>query len=49
MALILAQKEKKRPIMQAICQPCGMQSEAHSIVLSLPMDGIIGLNDETFL
>ncbi|MCI8814099.1 MAG: transposase [Lachnospiraceae bacterium] len=43
--LILAQKEKKLPIMQAICQQCGMQSEAHGIVLSLPVDGIIGLND----
>ena len=42
--LILAQKETKLPIMKAICQQCGMQSEAHGIVLSLPVDGIIGLN-----
>lgn len=42
--LILAKKENKRPIMQAICQQCGMQSEAHGTVLSLPVDGIIGLD-----
>lgn len=42
--LILAQKQNKLPIMQAICQQCGMQSEAHGIVFSLPVDGIIGLN-----
>lgn len=42
--LILAKKETKLPIMQAICQQCGMQSEAHGIVLSLPVDGIVGLN-----
>lgn len=42
--LILAKKENKRSIMQAICQQCGMQSEAHGTVLSLPVDGIIGLD-----
>ncbi len=42
--LILVKKENKLPIMQAICQQCGMQSEAHGIVFSLPVDGIIGLN-----
>ncbi len=42
--LILAKKEDKLPIMQAICQQYGMQSEAHGTVLSLPVDGIIGLD-----
>ena len=37
-------KEDKLPIMQAICQQYGMQSEAHGTVLSLPVDGIIGLD-----
>lgn len=42
--LILAKKEDKKPIMQAVCQQCGMNSEAHGIVLSLPVDGIVGLD-----
>lgn len=41
--LIIARKEDKLAIMQAIGQKCGMQSEAHGIVLSLPVDGVIGL------
>lgn len=42
--LILARKEDKLSIMQAIGKKCGMQSEAHGIVLSLPVDGVIGLD-----
>lgn len=42
--IILAQKDDKLPIMQAIGQKCGMQSKAQGIVLSLPVDGIAGLD-----
>lgn len=42
--LILAAKESKKAIMQAISKQCGMQSEANGIVLSLPVDEIIGVN-----
>lgn len=42
--LILAKKENKKAIMQAVNKDCGMQSEAHGIVLSLPVDEIIGVN-----
>jgi len=42
--LILAKKEDKKAIMQAVNKTCGMQSEAHGIVLSLPVDEIIGVN-----
>ncbi len=42
--LIIARKEDKRAIMQAIGKQFGMQSEANGIVLSLPVDGITGLN-----
>lgn len=42
--LILAKKEDKKAIMQAINKACGMQSEANGIVLSLPVDEIIGVN-----
>ncbi len=41
--LILARKEDKIAIMQAIGEKCGMQSQAHGIVLSLPVDGVAGL------
>ena len=42
--LILAGKEDKLSIMQAIGQKCGMQSEAQGIVMSLPVDGVVGLD-----
>ncbi len=42
--IILAKREDKLPIMQAIGQKCGMQSKAQGIVLSLPVDGIVGLD-----
>lgn len=42
--IILAQKEDKLSIMQSIGQRCGMKSEAQGVVLSLPVDGIAGLD-----
>ncbi|MCM1180761.1 MAG: hypothetical protein NC347_10925 [Clostridium sp.] len=41
--LIIAPKKDKRAIMQVIGKQFGMQSEANGIVLSLPVDGIAGL------
>ena len=41
--LILAKKEIKLPMMKALGEQCGLQSEAHGIVLSLPVDGVAGL------
>lgn len=43
--LILTKVESKLAIMQAISECCGMQSEAEGIVLSLPIDSIVGLNE----
>ena len=43
--LILAKKENKKSIMQAINKECGMQSRANGIVLSLPVDELIGMNE----
>lgn len=40
--LILAERDKKKEIMKAINQACGMQSEAHGIVLSFPVDEMTG-------
>lgn len=42
--LILAQKEDKLAIMQEIGKQCGMNSKAQGIVMSLPVDGIAGLD-----
>lgn len=42
--IILANKSDKRAIMQAIHEKCGMKSEAHGVVFSLPVDGVAGLD-----
>lgn len=42
--IILVRKEDKLPIMQAIGEKCGSQSPAQGIVMSLPVDGIVGLD-----
>ncbi len=44
--LILANAENKLAIMQAISDSCGIRSDAKGIVVSLPIDAVIGLNDE---
>ena len=41
--MILTRAESKLAIMQAICDGCGLQSEAQGIVLSLPVDRVVGL------
>ncbi|MCI8554142.1 MAG: transposase [Clostridiales bacterium] len=42
--IILARNGEKRSIMQAINERCGMQSDAHGVVLSLPVDAVAGLD-----
>lgn len=42
--MILTTKESKTPIMKAIGAECGMQSKAHGIVLSLPIDQVTSLD-----
>lgn len=46
---ILTKKEQKVEIMQAIGQSCGMHSEARGIVLSLPVDSVLGLEQNPIL
>lgn len=41
--LILSDSDIKVPIMSAISEKCGMQSEAKGIVMSLPIDAVMGL------
>ena len=42
--MILVSKEDKLPVMKAIGEKCGMNSDAQGIVLSLPVDSVMGLN-----
>ena len=42
--VILAGKEDKLAIMQEIGKKCGMQSKAQGIVMSLPVDSVVGLD-----
>lgn len=42
--IILASRADKRAIMEAIHDKCGMRSEAHGVVFSLPIDGVAGLD-----
>lgn len=42
--IILAGKDDKQAIMEAIGQQCGMQSKAQGMVMSLPVDGVVGLD-----
>ena len=43
MVLILADVENKSKIMTAISEKCGMHSDAKGIVLSLPIDAVMGI------
>jgi len=42
--LILTSREKKLDIMRAVCEAHGLNSKAQGIVLSLPVDDVMGLN-----
>lgn len=41
--LILAEVKNKVAIMSAVSEKCGMRSEANGLVLSLPIDSVMGL------
>lgn len=43
---IVAGKEQKLKIMQAIGEKCGIHSEAKGVVISLPIDSVIGIVEE---
>jgi len=42
--LILAENNKKVPIMQAISENYGLNTDAHGLIFSLPVDNVIGLS-----
>jgi len=43
--LIIASREGKLPIMKAIGEACGMRTKAQGLVVSLPMDSVLGLGE----
>ena len=44
--IILTSREKKVPIMRAVCEAHGLNSNAQGIVFSLPVDDVLGLSFE---
>ena len=44
--MIIIPNHKKAEIMSAISHSCGMKSEAHGVVLSLPVEDVLGLEEE---
>ena len=43
--LIVAESENKLNIMQAISDACGIKSDAKGVVVSLPIEDVIGIAD----
>ena len=43
--MIVVPRDKKGEIMSAISQACGLRTEAHGVVLSLPVDDVMGLEE----
>ena len=41
--MIIAKSEDKLPIMQSISDKCGMHSEAKGLVMSMPIDSLVGM------
>lgn len=41
--MIVVRNEKKADVMSAICRSCGMNTEAHGVVLALPVDDVMGI------
>lgn len=49
MVYILVEHDKKMAIMKAISKQCGLQSDAQGILISIPVDSVIGLNSDPAL
>lgn len=45
MVYIVANREKRDDIMRAIMEKAGSNTEAHGVIFSLPVDGVVGLKD----
>ena len=44
--LVVTNREKKLPIMEAVSRSCGITSKAEGLIFSLPVDSVMGLNLE---
>lgn len=42
---IVAQREKRDDIMRAIMSQAGVNTDAHGVIFSIPVDGVVGLKD----
>lgn len=43
--MIVVPRDKKAAVMAAICASCGLATPAHGVVLSLPVDEVVGLEE----
>ena len=43
MIYIVAQREKRDDIMRAIIEKAGSNTDAHGVVFTLPVDGVVGI------
>lgn len=43
--LIVAEREKKQEMMTAVSQACGVKTDAQGIILSVPIDQVIGIGE----
>ena len=41
--MIVIPKDKKAEVMAAISDKCGLKTEAHGVVMSMPVDDVMGL------
>ena len=41
--MIIAKREQKKDLMQAICDACGLKTPAHGLVIAIPVDDVLGL------
>ena len=45
--MIIVPKEKKSAVMQSIGAACGLKTEAHGFLISVPVDEVLGIEDGT--
>ncbi|GAA2902615.1 transposase [Enterococcus pseudoavium] len=43
MVYLLVEQDKKKAVMQAIGEQCGLLSDAQGIIICIPVDGVVGL------
>ena len=43
--MIIVRNERKTEVMTAISKACGIKTDAHGVVVSLPVDDVMGLTE----